>query len=100
MDPFTPDELQAVDRLWKSLPAGHVWTGWAAAGDAPREVWIIRTRAHWRRFPLRKLGSRYALYDETGQTVAIAETLAASLDRVESLPGFKGIAGDGQMPSD
>jgi hypothetical protein len=31
-----------------------MWTGWAAAGESPEQVWIFRTRAHWRRFPLVK----------------------------------------------
>jgi len=88
MDPFTPEELSEIDRLWRSLPGGHVWTGWAAAGDTPSEIWIIRTRAHWRRFPLRKQRQGYALFDEFDRTVAIAPTLEGLLRRVESLPGL------------
>lgn len=91
MDPFTPDEIAAIDRLWRSLPKDHVWTGWAAAGDAPEEIWIIRTRAHWRRFPLRKHKRGFALHDETGEIVEVDQTLAGLLARVEALPALKTI---------
>ena len=92
MDAFTPEELMEIDRLWRGLPNGHVWTGWAATGETPKEVWIMRTRAHWRRFPLRKHKQGFALYDERGQSVAIAASLPALLKRVEALPGLDTLA--------
>ncbi len=91
---FTREEIETIDRLWRAVGENHVWTGWAAAGDAPEEVLIYRTRAHWRRFPLRKTGKGYALHIETGRKVAEAETLDALLKRVESIPGLRVVAGD------
>ncbi len=91
MSRFTRDELDTIDRLWRDRPADHVWTGWAAAGAAPDEVWIFRTRAHWRRFPLRKQANAYVLYDERGTRVARAATLEALLRRVEGLPGLAAV---------
>ncbi len=96
MDPFTPDDLAAIDRLWRSLPQDHVWTGWAAAGEAPTEVWIIRTRANWRRFPLRKHAGGFALHDETGDIIAMDTALAGLLARVEALPALGTLAVDAQ----
>lgn len=94
MEAFTPEDLAAIDRLWRSLPRGHVWTGWAAAGDAPEEIWIIRTRAHWRRFALRKHRGGFALHDETGEIVGMDQTLAGLLARVEALPGLEMLAAE------
>lgn len=91
---FSREEIEEIDRLWRAVPETHVWTGWAAAGDAPIEVWIFRTQAHWRRFPLRKTDDgRYALHIETGRKVADADTLKALLERVEAIPGLKVIEG-------
>ena len=100
MDPFTPEDLNAIDRLWRSLPKDHVWTGWAAAGDRPSEIWIIRTRAHWRRFPLRKHANGFALHAERGEIVEIGPTLDALLARVEALPALKTLSDDAAGPSD
>lgn len=92
---FTREEIETIDRLWRAVPADHVWTGWAAAGDEPDEIWIFRTRAHWRRFPLRKTDEGYALHLETGRPVATAATLEALLERVEAIPGLRVVEGDG-----
>lgn len=89
MAAFSRDELDQIDALWRALPEDHVWTGWAAAGEAPDEVWIFRTRAHWRRFPLRKQGGAYVLLDERGRPLARARTLETLLARVEALPGLR-----------
>jgi len=90
MAQFTRDEIEAIDRLWRAVPETHVWTGWAAAGDTPEEAWIFRTKAHWRRFPLRKTDDgRYALHIESGRKVAEADTLETLLKRVEAIPGLK-----------
>ena len=40
---FTREEIETIDRLWRAVPADHEWTGWAAAGEAPEEIWIFRT---------------------------------------------------------
>lgn len=86
---FTRKEIETIDHLWRALPEDHVWTGWAAAGETPHEVWIFRTRAHWRRFPLRKTETGYALFLESGRRIASAATLEALLQRVEAVPGLR-----------
>lgn len=88
MNEFTLQEIEEIDALWRSVPAEHVWTGWAAAGDTPEEVLIFRTRAHWRKFPLRKTGSGYALFDERDRCVAEEATLVSLLKVVEAIPGL------------
>ena len=90
---FTRDEIDTIDRLWRAVAEDHVWTGWAAAEDAPEEVLIYRTKAHWRRFPLRKTDDGYALFIETGRKVAEADTLEALLEKVEAIPGLR-LVGD------
>lgn len=70
------------------MPADHVWTGWSAAGAEPEEVWLYRTRAHWRKFPLRKTEDGFALYDEKDSEVASATSLDDLLEAVESIPGL------------
>lgn len=93
MERFSRAELDRIDALWRATPETHVWTGWAAAGEAPEEVWIFRTRAHWRRFPLRKTKEGYALHIETGRAVAEASTLEALLAEVEAIPGLRLVEG-------
>ena len=89
MAPFTEQDLIAIDRLWRSVPPDHVWTGWSAIGSPPVEIILYRTRAHWRRFPLRKASSGYVIFNEKDHLIAKAETLEALLRRVETLPGLK-----------
>ena len=88
MDRFTEEEIEEIDRLWRAVPKGHVWSGWAASGDRPREVWIFRTKAHWRRFPLKKEDGGYALFDERDRRVASGATLGGLLKAVEAIPGI------------
>ncbi|WP_084399341.1 hypothetical protein [Henriciella aquimarina] len=88
MKPFSQQDLDAIDQLWRSVPADHVWTGWSAAGAEPDEVWLYRTRAHWRKFPLRKNADGFALYDEWDHKVAEAASLDGLLKAVESIPGL------------
>ncbi|WP_370236543.1 MULTISPECIES: hypothetical protein [Henriciella] len=89
MQTFSQSDLDAIDKLWRSVPADHVWTGWSASGAEPKEVWLYRTRAHWRKFPLRKTETGYALFDEKDRKVADAETLESLLSAVESIPGLR-----------
>ena len=89
MTQFTPEEIEQIDRLWRAVPADHVWSGWAAAGDAPDEVLIFRTRAHWRKFPLRKKPQGYALFDERDRCVAEENDLELVLKAIESIPGLE-----------
>ena len=86
---FEPSELDEIDRLWRALGRDHMWSGWAAAGDQPEQVWIYRTRAHWRRFPLTKGKRGYALADERGQKIAVGRTLADLLKAIEGIPGLE-----------
>ncbi len=88
MQTFSQSDLDAIDKLWRSVPADHVWSGWSAAGAEPEEVWLYRTRAHWRKFPLRKTGNGFALFDEHDRKVASAASLDELLEAVESIPGL------------
>ena len=88
MNRFSQQDLDEIDQLWRSVPADHVWTGWSASGAEPEEIWLYRTRAHWRKFPLRKTDNGFALFDERGRPVADAETLGDLLRAVESIPGL------------
>ncbi len=99
MGHFTSAEIDEIDRLWRRLPADHMWTGWAAPGHQPEHVWIFRTRAHWRRFPLSKSERGYSIADERGRTVARAKTLEDLLRRVEAIPGLDAGAEDPDRPS-
>jgi hypothetical protein len=85
---FTPAEIDEIDRLWRGLPADHMWTGWAATGDQPETVWIFRSRAHWRRFPLTRTAEGYALSDDRGNLFRGAVTLEDLLRAVEAVPAL------------
>lgn len=87
---FSPEEIEEIDRLWRSLPAGHMWTGWAVVGQSPETVWIYRSRAHWRRFPLTRTKTGYALSDDAGRLFREAATLEDLLRAVEAVPGLAG----------
>ncbi|MEM7638866.1 MAG: hypothetical protein AAF269_07365 [Pseudomonadota bacterium] len=88
MSQFSADDLDAIDRLWRSIPADHVWTGWSASGETPEEITLYRTRAHWRRFPLRKSNQDFVLFDDKGNEVARSDSLEALLEQVEAIPGL------------
>ena len=88
MSQFSADDLDAIDRLWRSIPADHVWTGWSASGETPEEITLYRTRAHWRRFPLRKSNQDFVLFDDKGHEVARSDSLEALLEQVEAIPGL------------
>ncbi|KCZ56278.1 hypothetical protein HY29_09505 [Hyphomonas beringensis] len=94
MGNFTPSEIDEIDRLWRELPADHMWTGWAASGREPEHVWIFRTRAHWRRFPLSKTETGYSIADELGRPVVNAKSLKALLKKVELIPGLEALSQD------
>jgi hypothetical protein len=94
MECFTASEIDEIDRLWRRPPIEHMWTGWATAGEAPEHVWIFRTRAHWRRFPLTKTARGYVLADEDGRRVFRAPTLADLLQAVEAVPGLDAVVQD------
>lgn len=89
MPRFSPEEIDEIDQLWRSLPVNHMWTGWAAVGQSPETVWIYRSRAHWRRFPLTRTKTGYALSDDQGQLFREAETLEELLLAVEAVPRLK-----------
>jgi hypothetical protein len=95
MKTFSQSDLDEIDKIWRSVPADHVWTGWSAAGSEPGEVWLYRTRAHWRKFPLRKTQDGFALFDEKDSQVASAETLHDLLTAVEGIPGLAQTNDDG-----
>lgn len=86
---FSPEDIDAIDQLWRSLPPGHMWTGWAAVGQSPETVWIYRSRAHWRRFPLTRTKTGYALGDDQGRPFREAATLEDLLKAVEAVPRLR-----------
>ncbi|MEE2930578.1 MAG: hypothetical protein VX599_07675 [Pseudomonadota bacterium] len=88
MSSFSPADLEAIDRLWRSIPADHVWTGWSACGEEPEEIILYRTRAHWRRFPLRKSNGEFVLYDDRGTEVTRSASPDDLLKQVEAIPGL------------
>lgn len=92
MPRFSPQEIDEIDRLWRNLPADHMWTGWAAVGQSPETVWIYRSRAHWRRFPLTRTETGYALSDDRGRLFREAASLEDLLRAVEAVPQLR-IAG-------
>ncbi len=88
MTAFTASDLKALDELWRNLPGDHVWTGWSAQGDEPEEIILYRTRAHWRKFPLRKTPEGFTIFDDQNQPVAEAASLDELIVRVEAIPGL------------
>ncbi|MBO6688448.1 MAG: hypothetical protein JJ931_00290 [Henriciella sp.] len=88
MTRFSASDLETIDSLWRSVPADHVWTGWSATGDEPDEVTLYRTRAHWRRFPLRKSNAEFVLFDDKGTEVARSRSPKQLLQDVEAIPGL------------
>jgi hypothetical protein len=88
MSLFSAADLDALDRLWRSIPADHVWTGWSATGEMPEEITLYRTRAHWRRLPLRKSNEDFVLFDDRGTEVARSPSLDNLLKQVEAIPGL------------
>lgn len=89
MEPFSDAELKEIDTIWRALPEDHVWCGWASVGQPVTEVFIYRTRAHWRRFVLVREDGVYKLQDEPGRLVARDATLPGLLAKVEAIPGLK-----------
>lgn len=88
MTRFSADDIEAIDRLWRSVPPDHVWTGWSASGNEPEEVILYRTRAHWRKFPLLKVEDGFAIYDERGKLIVEGMSLPELLEAVENIPGL------------
>lgn len=94
MPNFSPEDIDEIDRLWRSLPADHMWSGWAAAGETPDTVYIFRVLTHWRRFPLTRTPSGYALSDDRGNLFREAATLEDLLRAVEAVPRRNAAAQD------
>lgn len=85
MPGFSPEDIDEIDRLWRSLPADHV-DRLGSGGRRPEVVWIFRTLTHWRRFPLRRTDTGYALSDDRGNPFREAATLEDLLRAVEAVP--------------
>jgi hypothetical protein len=92
---FTKADIEAIDRLWRSLPADHMWTGWSAVGETPETVWIFRARAHWRRFPLTRTEAGFALSDDRGRLFREAASLEELLQAVEAVPELRALPPQG-----
>lgn len=85
---FSSRDLEQIDRFWRQCPPGHVWSGWAAAGDSPDTVWIFRHRAHWRRFSLVRLSVGYVLVDDSGRASRSLLALSELSDAIEEVPAL------------
>ncbi len=94
MPNFSSADIDQIDRLWRSLPADHMWSGWAAVGENPDTVWIFRALTHWRRFPLTRTETGYALSDDRGNLFREADTLEDLLRAVETVPRRNAAAQD------
>ncbi|NQY13928.1 MAG: hypothetical protein HRT81_08735 [Henriciella sp.] len=88
MSHFSAADIDVIDRLWRSIPPDHVWTGWSASGETPEEITLYRTQAHWRRFPLRKSNQEFILFDDKDREVARSKSLEDLLKQVEAIPGL------------
>lgn len=80
--------MAEIDRIWRGLPTGHVWSGWAAIDSAPETVWLYRLRQNWRRFQLLKEGNSYVLVDESGIKIGGSAILSEALCVIEVAPAF------------
>lgn len=86
---FSKSDLSALDEFWRGLSPDHVWTGWSANGEEPDEIILYRTRAHWRKFPLRKTEDGLTVFDDQDQPVAKAASLQELSSQIEAIPGLK-----------
>ena len=84
---FLSEEVERLDRLWRALPPHHEWTGWACSGSEPDQIYVFRTRAHWRRFALQKTPSGFALVDEHDSPTPF-DALGDAPAVIASVPGL------------
>ena len=85
---FSSIETTEIDRIWRSLPAEHVWSGWASVGQEPEAIWLYRRRQNWRRFQLLKKAGEYLLVDEKGEKIAASGSLPDVLCDIEIVPSL------------
>jgi hypothetical protein len=83
---FSQQDLQIVERQWRSLSSDHEWVGWAAVGGAPAEVWLFRKRSNWRYLPLRRDDQGYVLSDEHNKNSIRFRSLEAVADALAQIP--------------
>ena len=89
MSRFDETETAEIDRMWRSLPADHVWNGWAAVDREPKAIWLYRLLNNWRRFELIKQKGRYALIDDNGVKIGASSSLSNLIGEIEMAPSLK-----------
>ncbi|MAV50126.1 MAG: hypothetical protein CME93_04090 [Hyphomonadaceae bacterium] len=90
MNKFSSTEIETLDRLWRSVPPDHIWTGWSQIGDQPDEILLYRKQSSWRQFSLRKIDGAIRLYDDNQQPTATIAALDALTDHIEQIPSRAG----------
>lgn len=88
MSRFSEKETAEIDRIWRTLPTDHMWSGWAAVDRRPKTIWLYRRRNNWRRFELVKRGEGYALVDEQGARLGASNSLIKVLCEIETAPSL------------
>jgi len=83
---FSALETAEIDRIWRTLPIDHVWSGWAAVDEKPETIWLYRRRQNWRRFELLKEAEAYVLTDEAGAKIGSSAQLNDILCDLEIAP--------------
>jgi len=83
---FSHVETAEIDRIWRTLPRDHVWSGWAAVAEEPETIWLYRQRQNWRRFELLKDANHYILTDEAGSKIGSSTQLSEVLCDLEVAP--------------
>lgn len=91
MSRFNKQETAEIDRMWRELPADHVWSGWAAVDSEPKAIWLYRLLNNWRRFELVKQKGHYALIDDKGARVGTSNTLSNLSDEIEMAPSLNSV---------
>ncbi|MEM6625754.1 MAG: hypothetical protein AAF719_03550 [Pseudomonadota bacterium] len=88
MTNVSPGDLSALDKVWRALPEGHPWCGWAHVASDIDEIWVFRERANWRRFVLRKTFEGWTLFDDASVTLANLAKLEDAPDAIASAPSL------------
>jgi len=90
---FTQAELDSIAQLWRTRPPEQLWSGWAYIGTEPDEIWLYRSRTHWRRFPLVKAEVGYVLLGDRDSPLARAVSLPDIIGAIEEIPAAASTAG-------
>ncbi len=88
MPDFSEADLAELHRIWRALPAGHCWSGWAMTSVQPGEIWLFRERVNWRRFSLVSTSAGFDLMDEERRVVAQLTRLAETPEALRRAPAL------------